>query len=615
MEQLPKGTVMESLNFGKDKMNLDRPDIKAASMVRSYKTALRIAGDNSRDYKKSIVLFIVSFTAQALALLCFLPLFSALFGTDGPMAKKALFWLCIMAALALVELVLRWYGHDFDFSGTIVDVAHRLRLNLGEKLKTMPMETLSQYKTGELNYIFSIGVEYAVMALGVVGSVILQAMIPPVVVIGAMFLIQCQMALAMLVVFAIAMPVQKWHRQGSNKEKKQIARAVSRVESDVLEYIQGLPVLRAVNQTGGKATGLQASLGNLQKVQIRGTLGKTIPGVMVTGIVELGLVAVLVTGVFMISKGSLSLPAAAAVLVIISRFIEPLSLFTNITQVLDIMDTAFIKIRQLMAMEPLKVNAQSTQPKSFDIEFDHVGFAYDNTLQPALNDVSFSIPAGKLTAIVGPSGSGKTTITRLIMRYADPISGFVKIGGTGLTHIAPEDVMKNLSVVFQDVYLFDDTILNNIRMGNPKASDQAVKIAAQKAFCHEFISRLPKGYDTVTGDIGGALSGGEKQRISIARAILKDAPVVMLDEPTAALDTQSEVMVQKAIDALIEDKTVIVIAHRLSTIAGAHNILVVEEGRICEQGNHAQLMAGQGRYYSMWNAQAKVKNWNLTAMG
>lgn len=225
--------------------------------------------------------------------------------------------------------------------------------------------------------------------------------------------------------------------------------------------------------------------------------------------------------------------------------------------------------------------------------------------------MSFTIPAGTLTALVGPSGSGKTTITKMIMRYADPQSGTVKIGGIDLPHISQENLMKNISVVFQDVYLFDDTILNNIRMGNPDASDEQVKDAAKKAFCHAFIRRLPDGYDTQVGDIGGALSGGEKQRISIARAILKDAPIVMLDEPTAALDTESEVAVQKAIDTLVTDKTVIVIAHRLSTVAGAANILVVENGELVEQGNHTALMAGQGRYFSMWSAQQRVKEWNI----
>jgi ATP-binding cassette subfamily B protein len=201
----------------------------------------------------------------------------------------------------------------------------------------------------------------------------------------------------------------------------------------------------------------------------------------------------------------------------------------------------------------------------------------------------------------------------MIMRYADPQSGTIKIGGVNIKNMTPEDLMKNISVVFQDVYLFDDTIINNIRMANPNATDKEVEDAANSAYCHEFISRLPQGYETKVGDIGGSLSGGEKQRISIARAILKNAPIVILDEPTAALDTESEVAVQRAIDKLVEDKTVIVIAHRLSTIAGADTILVVDNGQIVESGTHDKLVKENGRYFSMYSAQQRIKDWHIDA--
>ncbi|WP_419657241.1 ABC transporter ATP-binding protein [Desulfosarcina variabilis] len=588
-------------------MNSDK---KIISIMESYKAGLVIAGDNRAEYKRSMFLFVASFTFQAVALLCFFPLLRSLFGTE-PSVGGAVRWLGVMVALVAVELSCRWYGHDFDFSGTIVDVTHRLRLNLGEKLKSMPLEKMYRYKTGTLNYVFAVGVEYAVLSMGIVSSIIIQTVIPPAIIIAAAFLVEWRLAAAMLLLFCIAVPVQKWNRTGSSKEKAANAKALSIVESDVLEYVQGLPVLRSANQTGEKSAALQASISHLRKVQAKGILDKTVPTVMMSGIVEIGLVAVLTLGVLMITNGSLSLSAAAALLVIISRFSEPLSLFTSIAQVVDIVDAAFTRIKELLAIENLEVAAPAAMPEAFDIEFDHVFFAYDREEQFALKNVSFTIPAGTLTALVGPSGSGKTTITKMIMRYADPQSGTVKIGGIDLPHISQENLMKNISVVFQDVYLFDDTILNNIRMGNPDASDEQVKDAAKKAFCHAFIRRLPDGYDTQVGDIGGALSGGEKQRISIARAILKDAPIVMLDEPTAALDTESEVAVQKAIDTLVTDKTVIVIAHRLSTVAGAANILVVENGELVEQGNHTALMAGQGRYFSMWSAQQRVKEWNI----
>jgi ATP-binding cassette subfamily B protein len=584
--------------------------IKPTTFLQSYKAGKTIAGENSPEYKKSMLLFIAAFTAEGLAYLCFFPLLSCLFSAEPSIAGATL-WLFVMMLLVALELYCRWYGHDFDFKGTIVDVAHRLRLNLGEKLKSMPLEKLYSYKTGTLNNVLSVGVEYSVLSIGIISSVIIQTVIPPVLLILISFLIEWHLAFAMFVLFCIAVPVQKWHRRGSSKGKIACGKALAQVESDVLEYVQGLPVLRSTNQVGERSVGLQAALRNHKKVQKKSVMALIAPMVVMSGIVEIGLIAVLTIGVFMITKGSLTLSVAAALLVIISRFSEPLSLFSSLTQVFDIVDAALIRITELLSIKPLAVASPPTELQQFDIAFSQVSFAYAKEDQYALQDVSFSIPAGKLTALVGPSGSGKTTITKLIMRYADPQGGVVKIGGTDLKHIRQEDLMKNLSVVFQDVYLFDDTILNNIRMGNPDATDEQVKEAAQKAFCHEFINRLPDGYNTAVGDIGGAMSGGEKQRISIARAILKDAPIVMLDEPTAALDTQSEVAVQKAIDTLVADKTVIVIAHRLSTIAGADNILVVEDGKIAEQGEHTELMTLNKRYAAMWHAQQRIKEWNI----
>ena len=242
--------------------------------------------------------------------------------------------------------------------------------------------------------------------------------------------------------------------------------------------------------------------------------------------------------------------------------------------------------------------------------FDAVDFSYHGQAQQALDNVSVRIPGKSMTAIVGLSGSGKTTMTKLMMRYADPQKGMIRIGGADIRNMTQEYLLSRFAVVFQDVYLFDESIIENIRMARPDADDEAVKEAAKAAYCHEFIERLPHGYETGVGDIGGSLSGGERQRISIARAILKDAPIVILDEPTAALDTESELAVQKAIDTLVRDKTVIVIAHRLSTIAGADKILVIEAGKLVEQGAHKALLDRKGRYHDLWQAQLRTKAWN-----
>ena len=240
-------------------------------------------------------------------------------------------------------------------------------------------------------------------------------------------------------------------------------------------------------------------------------------------------------------------------------------------------------------------------------------FGKGNLRKAVLIDINLNINPGEICILTGPSGSGKTTITRLISRYADIQQGSVCIGGTNIKDVDATELMRHISVVFQDVYLFDDTIRNNIRIAKPNATDAEVEAAAKAANCYEFISRLPKGYDTQVGEIGGALSGGERQRISIARAILKDAPIVLLDEPTSALDSESEVAVQTAIDKLVENKTVVIIAHRLSTVTGADNILVLEEGLIVESGNHEELIVNRGRYANLWSIQQQSRNWRIAA--
>ena len=279
------------------------------------------------------------------------------------------------------------------------------------------------------------------------------------------------------------------------------------------------------------------------------------------------------------------------------------------------MEAGFRNIKKLLDVKEFEIEKPIQKPKNFDITFDNVSFNYDSNNQNVLQNLSLNIKENSLTAIVGPSGSGKTTITKLIMRYADPLSGDIKIGNINIRQMKQHTLMSYISVVFQDVYLFDDTILNNIKMGKPNATKEEVLVASKAAFVHEFVSRLPKGYDTKVGEIGGSLSGGERQRISIARAILKDSPIVILDEPTSALDTQSEVAVQAALDELIKNRTVIVIAHRLTTISHANNILVIEDGKLKESGTHEDLVSLKGKYYSMFEAQQRVKEWNINNKG
>lgn len=584
------------------------------TLREAYRLALVIADEQAGLLKRSLLLFALSFFAQGCAYTCFYPLLKALFATP-PDLQTAGWWVVAMAALGCLDLFCRWLAHNFDYTGAIVDVTHQLREKLGDRLRRMPLEHLYSHRTGDLSATLSICVDNAVLHMGVISSLILQTLIVPIVVIAGTLWADWRLALALLLLFPLAVPIYRWRRRSSRQEKRDVAQAYADVESDSVEYIQGLPVLRAVNQVGKKSARMQSSIATLRTAQANGLIEATLPALLMSTLVEIGLLVVLAMGTYWVLGGSCTIPVLAALLVMVSRLSEPLSIFVNVTPVLDIVETSFERIQELLAIRDLPVHPEAEQPNEYSIAFERVDFSYKDQETKALEQISFSLPPCSLTALVGPSGSGKTTIAKLIMRYADPQSGLIRIGANDIRTLRQEELMRCLSVVFQDVYLFDDTIFNNIRMGRPEASDSEVEAAARSAYCHEFIQRLPQGYQTRIGDIGGSLSGGERQRISIARAILKNAPIVILDEPTAALDTESEVAVQRAIDALVRNRTVIVIAHRLSTVVGADTILVIVDGRLVERGTHAELLAGQGRYHQMWNVQQRVKQWSLHKTG
>ncbi len=583
---------------------------KMSSFKESYDITLNIAGKSAALVKRSFLYFIVAYIFQGLAFAFFFPLLNSIF-TKEFVLNDTLFWLGIIGVASIISFIFRWLGSGFQYSKELIQITHDLRTNLGEKIKTMPLQKLYKYRTGELNSILSQNVDESILHMGIVSGMFFEVAIVPIVIIVATFFIDPVMALALLIAIPLSIPIYKWSRTQTKWDKTQGAKAHAALEADTVEYIQGLPVLRAVNQVGKNAKNLQESIVNLREVQTKGVYGATLPMIIMNTVIEFIFLLVLVLGSLWIAGGEFTIGALVALLIILGRLSEPMANFLAVAGVLDIMEASFKRIQKLLDVKEFFIKHPKQTPAKFDIEFENVDFAYEGTEQKALDNLSTKIQDKSLTAIVGPSGSGKTTITKLIMRYDDPQHGTVKIGGVDVRSMEQTTLMSHISVVFQDVYLFDDTILNNIRMGKPNASDEEVLNASKAAFCHEFVSRLPKGYETKVGEIGGSLSGGERQRISIARAILKDAPIVILDEPTSALDTESEVAVQNALDELIKDKTVIVIAHRLSTIAHADNILVIEEGRLKESGTHQKLFGEKGKYYSMFQAQQRVKEWNV----
>ncbi|MBF2067815.1 MAG: ABC transporter ATP-binding protein [Calothrix sp. C42_A2020_038] len=580
-------------------------------MIKSFQQMISASGSYAPELKLSLLLSIIASTTQGIIFALFFPLFSALMSSPIDIPRV---WtlVALMAFLVIIEFLIRWRELEFGWIITI-DAASEMRLKLGEQLRKMPLEELSRRRSGDLNVILSGNVTDSLLSIGTIASIIIKTMVVPTIVIIVTFFIDWRLATVMLLTFPLAVPFYRWQKAITSKATRDVAIADANTASRIIEYAQGMPVLRATQQVGQQSQRLHQAINEQRQIQTQATSLGTAPAILMSTIVEIGIIFIIALSTLLVLQSSISIPQVFALAVVATRFSEPIAIFGELTAVFNLMKAALERIEALMAIKPLPVNTTPTTLSKFDITFENVDFAYADQKESILNNISFHLPEKSLTALVGSSGSGKTTITRLISRFADVKSGSIKIGGADIRDVEPVELMKHISVVFQDVYLFDDTILNNIRLAKPNATDAEVETAARAANCHEFVSRLPNGYNTKVGEIGGALSGGERQRISIARAILKDAPIVILDEPTSALDTESEVAVQAAIDKLVENKTVVVIAHRLSTVIGADKILVLEAGQIIESGNHEELLSQNRRYAMLWNAQQQSRRWKITA--
>ncbi len=418
-----------------------------------------------------------------------------------------------------------------------------------------------------------------------------------------------RMALAMFAGFPVAL-LLLWSVNGLERRwGESHSRARIELSNRLSEYLLGMKIIKSYNLRGENFTKLERAFYRFMKESIRleGGLGPFF--LVAIAFLKTGVSLVTIVGVYLILGGTLDLPVFALFLLAGTRIFDPLAVAVIKLGELKYHNLAGERIMAIMD-EPVMAGDRSA-PARHDIRFENVTFGYGK--DTVLSSVSAEMKEGTLTAIVGPSGSGKSTMLRLISRFYDPQEGKVLFGGANERDMDPEKLMQRISVVFQDVYLFQDTIRNNIRYGRENATQAEIEQAAKDALCHDFIMELPNGYDTMIGEGGSTLSGGEKQRISIARAMLKDAPVVLLDEATSSLDTENEVEMQKAVSRLVQGRTVIMIAHRLKTVVKADNILVLDAGKVVEQGTHAELIQKDGLYAKLWNLQTKTSGWRISA--
>lgn len=506
-------------------------------------------------------------------------------------------WYYIVIGLLFMAVTWIIARLQYESSYTVVyeESANR-RIALAEKLRKLPLaffgdndlsdltSTIMADNT-ELEHTFSHAVPQLVASIA---SIMLIAL--------GLFVFDWRMALALFWVAPVAASVlllsKRWQRK-SNKLIYDIKRSVSEHIQEGLENIQEIKAYGNENMYLGA---LDEKLDVYEKNLVRIELAT---GVLVNGaqsVLKLGLASVIILGAYLTAQGSLDLFTYLVFLIVGSRVYEPINEVFNNLAALFYLD---IRINRMNEMEALPTQKGETgfEPENFDIVFDRVSFAYDEDKQ-VMRDVSFTAKQGRITALVGPSGGGKSTSSKLAARFWDTGSGKITLGGRDISAIDPEALLKHYSVVFQDVVLFNTTVMDNIRIGRRGASDEEVLRVARLAQCDEFVGKMPDGYHTVIGENGGKLSGGERQRISIARALLKDAPVVLLDEATASLDVENETKVQAGITELIRNKTVLIIAHRMRTVANADQVVVLKGGQVVEDGDPDGLKKAPGGIFA-----------------
>lgn len=484
-----------------------------------------------------------------------------------------------------------------------------LRMRLGEHVRKLPLGFFSSNNIGTLSNGILENVNRVETILSMLMPEFISTLALSLLVSLGLFYIDARMAITTLMTMPLAFALLVWVKQIMHVRGKALYQSSSQLTNSIIEYVSGIKFIKSFNSSDKKFDDLVDRMEDFKDKSLR-TEGVLSPIMVLSNIsIDFGLVALLFLGSHFMIGGSLDPKVFIVYIIMSSRFYENLkSLSTNYVKI-RYMLIAGQKIGELFQVETLSGEDKTLDYGDKEIVFRDVSFGYGK--ETVLKGINTIIPHASMTAIVGPSGSGKSTMANLIARFYDVEQGGIFVGDKNLKNVDPEVILTNVSMVFQRVTLFRDTVYNNIAMGNLNASEAEVIEAAQRANCHEFISRLTDGYNTIVDEKGGNLSGGEQLRISIARAMLKDAPVVLLDEVTSSLDPENEHFIQKSILDLIKNKTVVVIAHRLKTIKNADKIIVLNHGEIVESGKHQDLLEQQGLYHKMWETQNHAIGWKI----
>ena len=486
--------------------------------------------------------------------------------------------------------------------------AHK-RIEIGEKIKRVPMGFFSSFSLGRLTTIATSSLSQAEMWVPMLLVLVLGGVLNTLVFVLGTLIFNVKIGLVAVAGVIVFFIVTSMMEKKSSANADKMTETQTRLTKEVLATLQGMQVIKSYNLGGENNRALRKSIKDTSRILL--DLEKSVAPYTVIQRIVMGITTVAMVYVSLNLNLSGELPLAETILMIMASFIifEGLIGAGSNMAILRACENAIDSVGFIDSMPDMKEGSITEPIKNHNIVFKDVSFSYDD--RPILKNVSAEIKENTMTAIVGPSGSGKTTFCNLIARFWDVNSGEILIGGKNIKDYKIENLMNSISMVFQDVYLFEDTIENNIKFGKQNASHEEVVQAAKKARCHKFIEALPEGYNTLIGEGGTSLSGGEKQRISIARAMLKDADIIIFDEATANIDPENEDKLKEAIESLTKNKTVIMIAHRLKTIRNADQILVLKDGEIVERGSHEELIKNNGLYSDLINAKAKAESWKL----
>lgn len=523
-------------------------------------------------------------------------------------------WLALAGIVANILLYfLAIFSSHIAAFGTLYD----LKVLFADHITKIPLGYHLTIGSGRLRKIMDENIESVEGFIAHQFPDFVASITAPIVMVIILFVVDWRFGLASLAGIILAF-IAEFIGFGSGAMKENMGKyqkASEEMNNASVEYVRGMSVVKAFNQTASSFKKLQEAISGYTEWVLKFSLGWQNCMPAFTTIIN-NIYLILVPVGILIGSNTSNFKEFSMKFIFYLLFVPAIAGVLNkimyISESFMQIDGNVARMDEILNIPEMPETANPQKPQGEDVVFDHVSFTYTgNNEEKALESVSFAAKQGQITAIVGPSGGGKSTIANLISLFWDVTDGKITIGGVDLRDMAQNDLMRQVSFVFQDIFLFKQSILDNIRMGNRNATEEQVIAAAKAAQCHEFISKLPEGYHTVVGTKGVHLSGGERQRIAIARAIIKDSPIIVLDEATAFSDPENEYLIQKAFEKLMQNKTVIIIAHRLSTIRNADKIIVMEKGQIVESGKHDDLVAAGGRYFQMWNHYTEAINWKL----